>query len=62
MERKNSQGQILVEVGLVMLYLMVIFFITLSGLSSDKRKKHQGEYQFTKENKNGYFKKARSKN
>ncbi|MNL55701.1 hypothetical protein D3C87_1791320 [compost metagenome] len=60
MERKNSQGQILVEVGLVMLYLMVIFFVTLSGLSENKTKNRQNKYQFTKENKNGSLKKARS--
>lgn len=44
MDRKNQQGQILVEVTVVMLFIIMIFFVGLSHLSNIKSENQK--YQF----------------
>jgi hypothetical protein len=62
----NSQGQVLVEVIMVMLLIALVLFAALNGLSKDKAKENHYRYQFTqdapKENQDAHAKKYRRKN
>lgn len=51
MGNSNQKGQILVEVALVFLLVILIFFAAFSHLSQIKA--HQQKFQFTKESPRG---------
>lgn len=55
MERKNSQGQILIEVAVVMFFLMIFVMIALSQVTQFKNKQHKHQFQ-----KGSYEKNLRS--
>ena len=45
MVRKNSQGQILIEVAVVMFFMLVFLLIALSQITQFKKKHHKYQFQ-----------------